>query len=57
MGRIELVAERNERDRNLNIGDECHNIALLQLGLGYKNIPPAAKHTWPMYVACCYFLY
>lgn len=27
MCRIELVAERNEHDRNLNIGDECHIIS------------------------------
>ncbi len=27
MCRIELVAERNENDRNLNIGDECHIIS------------------------------
>lgn len=27
MCRIELVAERNEHDKNLNIGDECHIIS------------------------------
>ena len=27
MCRIELVAERNEHDHNLNIGDECHIIS------------------------------
>lgn len=32
MCRTELVAERNEYDRNLNIGDECHIISESQKG-------------------------
>src|SRR5262245_37722206 len=41
MCRTELVAEKNEHDRNLNIGDECHIISSKQNGprhdSNYKN--------------------
>ena len=34
--RIELVADKNEHDRNLNIGDECHIISEKEAGPRYN---------------------